>query len=135
MSEKLELTKNFWSQQEKYNYYMIALCVASLGYSVNLTKDLALSNEMTPLGIAVFAWLISIYSGLTLINNLISYSYVNVQMLEKFEQSKYTLDDIQPYLTRLLQIQKNTARLGRIRSISFYLGMLSFLVWRVIEMM
>lgn len=67
MEEQKEIQKQFRQQQEKYTYYVIALCVAAIGFSVHKTIGLPLKWIQIPLGVAVLFWGISIYCGLNFI--------------------------------------------------------------------
>jgi hypothetical protein len=42
MEQQIELFRAFRQQQEKYVYYIIALCVTAIGFSVYKTNGLAL---------------------------------------------------------------------------------------------
>ena len=67
MSEQLEIQNQFRNQQEKYTYYLIGLCVAAIGYSVNMTIGQELHYSQIPLGIALLCWGISCYCGLEVV--------------------------------------------------------------------
>ena len=43
--QQKELSKHFREQQVKYIYYIIALCVAAIGFTVHETLGLPVNNE------------------------------------------------------------------------------------------
>jgi hypothetical protein len=67
MQEQLQLHKEFREKQEKYTYYIIALCVTAIGFSVLQTTGQPLKVMQLPLAVAVISWGISIYCGLQFI--------------------------------------------------------------------
>ena len=59
-----EIIQNYSQKQEKYVYYLIALCVTAIGFSVQLTTGTELNYFHIPLGLALiflvrcyFLWL------------------------------------------------------------------------------
>lgn len=59
-----DIAKKFLDRHEKYIYYIVALCVASIGFSVYITIGKPLSRTYILLGLAVSSWGISIFCGL-----------------------------------------------------------------------
>ena len=55
-SEQKELLNIFRQQQEKYVYYLIALCVTSIGFSVYKTSGVPIKGIQIPLAVAVLSW-------------------------------------------------------------------------------
>lgn len=76
MKEQLELHKEFREKQEKYAYYFVALCVASIGFSITQTTGQSLKWIQLPLGISVLSWGISIFCGLRYIGMIFFQSSV-----------------------------------------------------------
>src|SRR6478735_3378267 len=64
-----ELRQEHRQQQQKYIYYIIALSVAAIAFSVNQTMVQSLRMEQIPLGFAVLCWGASIYLGLNYLQN------------------------------------------------------------------
>lgn len=77
MDEQKELRDAFRQQQERYVYYLIALSVAGIGYSMYNTNNQAFSMTQLPLGIAVLLWGISAYFGLKFLKYTTSNLYTN----------------------------------------------------------
>lgn len=142
MSDRAALVEFYRSQQEKYNYYVIALAVACIGFSVSLTMDKKLSLHLIPLGISMLCWMISVYSGLRFMSWVLSSAYANVGLIDVTE-GRSELAGTHPekirigieVITRILENNSvKTTRLSNLRDWSFYVGVLSFIVWRFIEM-
>lgn len=82
MEEQREILKQFRQQQEKYVYYIVALCVTSIGFSVIKTSGQTIKWSQIPLAIAVISWSISVYCGLTFLRYVISTLYANKVYLD-----------------------------------------------------
>lgn len=72
MNEQREIRQQFKSWQEKLTYYIIALCVAAIGFSVHTTSSDHLNWSHLPIGIAVLCWGGSVYCGLRFLKYVIS---------------------------------------------------------------
>lgn len=142
MEEQNENLKQFRQQQEKYIYYLIALSVTAIGFSVLKTNEESLKWTQMPLGIAVLSWAISTYCGLTFLKYVISNLYANNAY---FDIIKGTYPDVgnHPELkkaaesgiihamnTNSIKAEKFAKWQGRL----FYCGIIFFLIWHVIEM-
>jgi hypothetical protein len=57
---------------DKYVYYLIAIMVAAIGYSIDITKDDKLSIETAPMLTALICWGISFTCGCLFIRTYIS---------------------------------------------------------------
>lgn len=82
MEAQIDLQKQFREKQEKYVYYIIALCVAAIGFSVTKTSGDILRWSQLPLGIAVLCWGLSIYCGLKFIAYVLSNLFANNAYLD-----------------------------------------------------
>lgn len=58
---QLVIQEQHRNQSIKIVYYIIALCVASIGFSVTQTMGASLNYFQIPLGLAVICWGVSIY--------------------------------------------------------------------------
>jgi hypothetical protein len=79
--ELQEIREAFRNQQQKYIYYLIALNVACIGFSVNITSGVALHYSHILLGIAIILWSISIFFGVKFIQLANSLLYENYEYL------------------------------------------------------
>ena len=75
MQEQLQLHKELREKQEKYAYYIIALCVTAIGFSVIRTTGQPLKLIQIPVALAVLCWAVSIYCGLNFILNCLHHVY------------------------------------------------------------
>lgn len=77
MDEQKELRDSFRQQQERFVYYVIALSVTAIGFSIYTTTGQPLKWSQIPLGLSVVAWGLSIYCGLTFLRYAISTLFSN----------------------------------------------------------
>jgi len=142
MEEQKEIQKQFRQQQEKYTYYIIALCIAAIGFSVHKTTGLPLKWIQIPLGIAILSWGISIYCGLKFISYVISTLYANNAYLDII-QGKNPDIGVQPQkieaATKGIKqaMESNTERANNFSTWQnrlFIIGFIAFLVWHILEM-
>jgi len=135
----MEVYRQMSQQQEKYTYYIIALCVSAIGFSVYCTLGKSLHWSQIPLGFAVFSWGISIFGGLKYIEVTFRIKFRNFQKLEirameqamnpgVYQLAKDKIDDsIELY-------SKKSNFLTAIQEYAFYFGVISFLIWHIFEM-
>lgn len=140
--EHSEIQKQFRQQQEKYVYYVIALCVTAIGFSVYKTSGVALKLIQIPLALAVVAWGLSIFCGLRFLQYVISSLYANHIYFDIME-GRHPKAGTHPELikaaatgiTEAIEINSNRAnRLAKWQNKFFYIGIISFIAWHVIEM-
>lgn len=142
MEEQKELQKQFRQQQEKYVYYLIALCVAAVAFAIHQTTNKHLSYSQIPLAIAVLNWGISIYSGLKFTSRSIDFFYTNNEYFELLQGRS----DIAGKELWKIQVGKETMekimkeKIGKVGKFAkcqnncFYIGSVAFIVWHIIEM-
>lgn len=142
MDEQKELRESFRQQQEKYVYYVIALCVASIGFSIYVTIGQPLKLSQIPLGIAILGWGLSIYCGLRFLSYVISTLFSNHAYFEIIK-GRYPGVDTDPEKIKAsasgvkTAIDNNTMvaeKLAFWQERLFYLGAVSFIIWHVTEM-
>jgi hypothetical protein len=142
MNLQADLIKQFRDQQQKYAYYIIALCVAGIGFAIQKTIGLPLRQSQIPLGCAVLFWGLSIYCGLNFIGVQISALYSNSGLIE-VQEGRHPLTGTHPEKIKIgieaitkgiERMSKKTMRLAKWQNRLFYWGILFFLVWRIWEM-
>lgn len=142
MNTQEEIVKQFREQQQKYAYYIIALCVAGIGFALQKTSGLGLSKTQLPLAGAVMFWGASIYCGLRFLNLQAAALYSNAALFDVME-GRHPITGNNPeyikiaYKTIMEGIEKKstkTMRLAKWQNRLFYFGILSFVAWRVWEM-
>ena len=58
---QFSIQQEFRDKQEKYVYYIIAISVSAIGFSVYKTENHQLNLSLIPLGFAVICWSTSIF--------------------------------------------------------------------------
>jgi hypothetical protein len=142
MEEQKEIQKQFRQQQEKYTYYVIALCVAAIGFSVHKTIGLPLKWIQIPLGIAVLAWGASIYCGLNFIRYTLSTLYANNAYFDIIQGQYPDIGNhpqkIEVAAWSVKQAMKSNVEKARNLSkwqyYLFLIGFISFVIWHILEM-
>jgi len=126
-----EIVNQFRQQQEKYIYYLIALSVASIAFSVHNTLGEPIKWAQAPLGISVILWGTSIYCGLTAIQYFIGSLPANIDLIvaQRSKSPEETnilevLNEIGDRTKKLIKYQRNT----------FYLGIIFYVAWHITEM-
>jgi hypothetical protein len=137
MAFREDLIRQFRDQQQKYTYYLVALCVASIAFSVNKTTGLPLSASQIPLGLALLSWSASIFCGLTFITRITSSLYTNVQLanehdkLQSAAEKRYFETLVE---TKMKPLSDKTTKLYAWQTKTFYMGIVFFVAWHVYEM-
>lgn len=142
MDEQKELRDAFRQQQERFVYYVIALSVTTIGFSIYKTTRQSLKWSQIPLGLSVLTWGLSIYYGLSFLKYSISTlfsnnTYLNIQKGQEpwvgtdQEKIKMALKELKAVMNdNIKTAEKFSARQQRL----FYFGVASFIIWHVIEM-
>lgn len=142
MNAQKELKKEYRERQEKYVYYVIALCVTAIGFSVYNTMGRSIKYSQLPLAFAVCSWAISILCGLRFIGNQIGALRINTIFLDIADgRDKDVGSDPQEiaYALKIMEekIDKFSGETSKLLSrqlFLFYAGMVLFIVWHVLEM-
>ena len=142
MNSQIEIHKEYHSQLIKYKYYIIALCVTSIGYSIFRTTGKNLECLDILLAIAVSAWGISIYLGFRFLKCSLSILHANNALFEIHK-------GIHPYTgthpekieigdNSVKEIIKELGKIGLNVSVwqerLFYLGIVLFIIWHILKM-
>lgn len=143
MSERNSLAHRLKDNQVKYVYYLLALAVGAIAFSVNSTMRMKISYDMLPLGIGVLCWLISIFCGIKYLQYCNAYEFTNVTFLDT-QNGENPLAGRHPEkiqiacdtLHGIMGKQSNkTANFGAAQDWFLYIGTILFIAWRVIEML
>lgn len=143
MSEvQFNIQKEFREKQEKYVYYLIALSVSAIGFSIYKTEGKSLTYFQIPLGLAVICWGVSIFCGLKFLKYVISNLYANNGY---FEIIKGRHPDIGTHpdliesgvegFRKAIEINGKAMKIYfKLQGYLFYFGIVLFIVWHIIEM-
>lgn len=142
MSYQLELQKQFREQQQKFTYYIIALCIAAIAFSVNSTATSKLIRIHIPLAIAVFSWSISVLTGLMFLRYSLSIMYANNQYFVIRDGDDKSIGTNRELINAALTGVKSAIEINQSRASSyskwqwrsFFIGMLFFLFWHILRM-
>ena len=74
---QFNIQQEYRSTQEKYVYYLIALSVSALGFSIYKTENQSLAYSQIPLAMSIICWSTSIFCGLKFLKYVISNLYAN----------------------------------------------------------
>lgn len=135
MSTRETIINRFGQQQEKYVYYLIALSVTAIGFSIINTNDQQLTYSQIPLAFAILFWGYSIYSGLNFLQYIIGSLSVNKSYLDILNSDDPKKDEkAKNILEGLEKVSQKTKKLIKFQNYFFYSGILSYLIWHIIEM-
>lgn len=137
-----ELRQQFRQQQEKYAYYVVALCVAAIAFSIHETINKPLSFSHIALGIAILGWGTSIFCGLKFIAYVISTLYANNAYFEilqgkdeKVGKHPLNIESAGRGVKEAMRLNSETAlKYGQWQNKGFYFGSVAFLFWHILEM-
>lgn len=137
-----DIQKQFRQHQEKLVYYLLALSVSAIGFSVYQTTGESLSIIQIPLGLAVLSWSLSIFCGLKFMKYVISSLYANNEYFQIINGKNEDIGKnperikigIQAY-REAMEINSNRMRkLFKWLNVLFYSGIIFFVIWHVLEM-
>ena len=138
-----ELIGQYREQRTKFVYYIIALCVTSIGFALYRTIGQALTLVQIPLAMALIGWGFSIFSGfrfITISHNTIS---TNLAYLRVEEETHPDVPRNDPNIKKKFRdklvdrIESNMALTEKLLSrqqLLFYAGIVLFVTWHILEM-
>lgn len=133
----------FREGQKKFRYYIIALCVAAIGFSITETSEEPVKLAQIPLAIAIISWSLSIFFGLKSAKLALSALFKNNLYFDveagrdsvagtvewKQEVAKKAI------IKNINKMSNESMSLSTFQERAFYLGVISFLIWHVLRMM
>lgn len=137
-----DLNKKFIDRQEKFVYYLVALSVTCIGFSIYQTIGRPLEITQIPLGVAILSWSISIFFGLQFLKHSNSLLADDAESL-RVTSGTHPISGKNPaaIVVGKRYFEEARTKTGKIlirqfRSLEwgFYLGGVSFVTWHVIEM-
>lgn len=142
MQEQNEIQKQFRQQQEKYVYYLIALSVTAIGFSVYKTTGQELKWIQLPLAFSVASWGLSVLCGLKFLKYVISTLYANNAYFDilqgkhpKVGNHPQKIEAATSGIKQAMQTNSNRASsYSKWQGRLFYVGIILFIVWHVFEM-
>jgi len=143
MSEiQFNIQQEFREKQEKYVYYLIAISVSAVGFSVYKTENHSLNISLLPLFFAVACWSASIFFGLKFLKYVISTLYANNSYFDIIKGKHPDLGSNPEFIRAGVEgfkeaMKINSKRMKRYiawQGNLFYFGIVLFLIWHVFEM-
>lgn len=141
------------SDQQKLAYYLIALCVACIGFTVSQTMSYSLSLEMIPLALSILCFLLSGFYGFKLITNGFENHKIEIYYALRTDESSALYDPnapLNPTRFKLIgdnikfwskEVKDDREEIGRKHKFyhkmqlgTFYSAVILFIIWRVLEM-
>jgi len=132
-----EARESYRAQHIKYTYYIIALSVAAIAFTVHQTFELKIKITQIPLGLAISCWIFIIYNGLSFLQGNLKFLADNILLFEMLKQLPYAMDNQEVsklFLETLGPLSKRNEKKPKMQLYSFYLAIIFFISWRVIEM-
>ncbi|WP_298248399.1 hypothetical protein [uncultured Christiangramia sp.] len=141
-NEKKEVENLFRQRQEKLTYYIIALTVTSIGFSIYNTNNVPLSYTQIPLAIAIGCWGFSVFCGIQFLKYILSNLFAESSYYDIIAGHHPELgndpEKIKNAIIGLTKATKINAERGQNYSKwhyrLFYSGIILFLLWHIIEM-
>lgn len=136
MEPIIESYRSHYQLQEKYVFYIIALCVSAIGFSVYCTTGKPMKYSQIPLLISVICWGASIFFGLNFLKKLISTKSANFELLESKYFHKETYEIIlKDAINQIIDdLTAKCLKLFSLQEYLFYAGIVSFIIWHILEM-
>ncbi len=141
MSSSIELSKEHRGQTIKFVYYVIALCIASIAFTVQQTSGSPLKYTQIPLAFSLVLWFVSVVFGFLYLRAHISMLYWNNigtfigegydPKLSSNESRRFGVDHAEKEIKK---IDNRSSYHQSIQLYSFYIGVACFVVWHIIEM-
>lgn len=134
---QFEIGKQFKERQEKLVYYIIALCVASIGFSVTQTINQKLNCTHILLGVSFISWSASIFCGFQFIKIVLLGSHANIKYFQVI--SDHPAPRVEEEAKKILiekanEYSKRSTRNFSAQHYLFYIGIVTFIAWHVIQM-
>jgi len=118
-------------QQVKYVYYILALSVSAIAYSISRTVEHQFNGLLIVWSLSLVCWSLSAFKGLSFLRiHIKSIDYDIGQLLSKRENNTHnpSLIDLQE------QSRSEKFVLYNQQSALFFLGIVLFIVWHIIEL-
>jgi hypothetical protein len=116
-----------------FTQFIIAANGALIAYAIKQAEDRPLEYKLIPLGLAILAWAISFYCGISSIRKIVS-----ARIIEEFRN---TSESLKKYPDLYQKAKDDAIRIGNISNRYnnrmfdlLYIGGILYVVWQILEM-
>ena len=142
MDKQIEVRNEHRQQQLKLRYYIIALCVTSIGFSIFSTQGDKLGYFQIPLAIAVSSWALSIFLGIRFLKTSLNILNADNAQFDILAGVHKDVGNNPNLIEAALKGIKGAIDEHQNRGIKdaiwqerlFYIGILMFIIWHILEM-
>jgi hypothetical protein len=136
---KSQLHDQLRNLQDKLTYYLLAISASAIALSIQQVSNRVLENSLIPLGIAIFLWGASFYSGILNLKYVSSSLIANVTVLELEDALRASQrDELRAAHAGVMEAFESNSNKGN----SFakwqfrllVLGGVAYIIWQVLEM-
>lgn len=132
-----KLAEMYIQKQEKYIYYILALNVAAIGFSITQIIDLKATCSLIPVGLAMILWSMSFFLGIQFILKSLSTIFENINTLDfdnpnhpKFLNREDSTLIVNLVLEKISEESSEKAgKYFKNQLFCFYAGSISMIVW------
>jgi hypothetical protein len=137
-SEKRDrLAESYLQKKEKYVYYILALNVTSIGFTITQLIDQKSSYALILVAIALVFWSISFFNGIRFLLKSLSTIYTNINLLDytnlrhpnylNVENNTEIINKALMELTK--EANSKTTKYFKTQLLGFYAGAISMFIW------
>jgi hypothetical protein len=122
------------TSQLKYIYYVIALNVAGVAFTVQQTIDSSLAMIHIPLAISIICWGAGIIFGFLYINRHENGLFINFNLLQLNMLNTKTPNIEKELLEKLKEVTKKSKQFYKAALYLFYVGSVFFVAYHILNM-
>ncbi|SRR5258707_10213792 len=138
-----DLSNKRKEQQIKYVYYLIALCVSAIGYSIYRTVGHSFNFLLILWGLPLISWGVSTYFGLLFLRKSIHHIDDDMMLVQhlralrnnlELEAKQFALKGVAESEIKLVQNLITERKHFKYQTILFFTGIALFIFWHLAEM-
>lgn len=120
----------------KKSYYIIALCVTAIGFSVSQTMDYTFSYDLVFLALSILSFCASVGFGFWLINSMAKGMLLDVLLKKVVNNAELTIEEKGKVYNSISKdipkVEDNATNASKGQNILFFIGIALFITWRVV---
>jgi len=134
MEDIRTIEQQFRNQQERFVYYLIALSITAIGFSIHLTTGQSFKWSQIILGISTLSFGGSVLCGFKYLKKLLEFLSFNRKYLINKSQGDLPIKEEEFVSEEKGNFQKKTVGLWNCMYRLFFIGVFLFLVWHLTDM-